>query len=229
MDYKKLGFVIADEDEFAPVLAYCLQSGGREYEKHGRKYCEFSLENGVSVTAVLCNVGKVNAAAYTAALICEERPDCIINFGLSGAVSGVCKHQLVVGESFTEYDFDLTPLGYSIGVKPDQEYVYTADEALTRRIMQVSDQIVRRRFVTGDRFVTDEGLRQMIVNQFGGHCCDMETAAIASVCSEFSVPFASLRYLSDGADDSAAESYKSVNELRKDTLLRTVLAAFERE
>lgn len=226
MDYKKIGFVIADDSEFAPVQKYCDNNGGESYVRRSKNYCRFDC-GGTQIVAVLCGTGKVNAAAATAALIETENPDCIINFGLSGAVNGVMKGEIMLGSRFVEYDFDLTPLGYKIGVKPQPVYIYEASERLCGLFSAKYSDIRRGVFATGDRFVTDDDLRQLLIDEFGANCCDMETAAIASVCHDYELPFLSLRYMSDGANSDACESYRAVNDLQEDTLLNMVLAVFE--
>ena len=225
MKYNKIGFVIADDSEFAPVEDCCVANDGVSFVRHSKKYCRFFC-GGTEFVAVLCGTGKVNAAAAAAALIEKEAPDCIVNFGLSGAINGVVKGEIMLGSRFVEYDFDLTPLGYKIGVKPQPVYIYESDERLNGAIAAKYPDIRFGVFATGDRFVTDDNLRQMLIDEFCANCCDMETAAIASVCRDYGMPFASLRYMSDGADGDACESYRAVNELQKDTLLNMILAAF---
>lgn len=225
MKYNKIGFVIADDSEFAPVKDYCNANGGDTFIRHSKKYCRFCCGS-TEFVAVLCGTGKVNAAAATAALIEKEKPDCVVNFGLSGAVDGVIKGEIMLGRRFVEYDFDLTPLGYKIGAKPQPVYIYEADNDLNGAVLKKYPDIRSGVFATGDRFVTDDGLRQMLIDEFCANCCDMETAAVASVCHDYDVPFASLRYMSDGADGDSCESYRAVNELQKDILLNMVLAVF---
>ena len=58
--------------------------------------------------------------------------------------------------------------------------------------------------------------------------CDMETAAIASVAHFYSLPFASLRKVSDDAGNDAAEDYRELNILAEDVLINTVLALIEK-
>ena len=53
--------------------------------------------------------------------------------------------------------------------------------------------------------------------------CDMETAAIADICQSASVPFASLRKISDDAGESAAESYRDMNTYGNISLSLAVL------
>ena len=224
--YKKIGFVVADDCEFAPVIKHCEEVNGEIFERNSKQYCRFN-HNNVEIVAVYCGVGKVNAAAYTSALIIEENPDCIINFGLSGAVSKVYKNQIVIGTEFHEHDFDLTPLGYGLGEKSRNHQVLKADEKLNDMLMKADSSIAPCVFVTGDCFVADTALRDRIIEKFGANCCDMETAAIASVCRDFSVPFASVRYLSDDADDNAKDSYREINNLEKDTLLKICLKSIQ--
>lgn len=220
MTFNKIGFVIADDSEFAPVEKHCANLNGKSYVLHSKKYCEFE-QFGKTFIAVLCGTGKVNAAMACTELLIKSAPDCVINFGLSGAVNGVHRHEIVLGKTFIEHDFDLTPLGYKLGEKPSQTYIYHGDDMLNKRLGDENTALCN--FVTGDCFVTSAQLRDKLIAEFDANCCDMETAAIASVCHDFNTPFASLRYLSDGADESAKESYREINDLQEDTLLRIVL------
>lgn len=220
MKYSKIGFVIADDSEFAPVEKYCTSVGGKAYMLHGKKYCEFE-QFGKQFIAICCGTGKVNAAMACTELLIKYAPDCVINFGLSGAINGVHRHEVVLGKTFIEHDFDLTPLGYKLGEKPGQVYIYVGDGVLNEHLGGGNTKLCN--FVTGDCFVTSKELCDRLIYEFDANCCDMETAAMASVCFNFGVPFSSLRYLSDGADENAKESYREVNDLQEDTLLKIVL------
>lgn len=226
MDYKKVAFIIADDAEFAPVKKYCVAVGGEVFERHTNEYCRF-VESKCEIVAVLCGIGKVNAAASAAAVIIEEAPDCMINFGLSGAVSGVRKNEIVLGRKFYEHDFDLTPLGYKIGEKSKKSEVLCSDNELCDMILSADSSIKSGNFVTGDSFIASAEKSRFVAEYFGANCCDMETAAIASVCRDYGVKYASLRYCSDNADDNASESYNEINDLQEDTLLKIVLKALK--
>ena len=69
---------------------------------------------------------------------------------------------------------------------------------------------------------------KFLKNEFGAMSCDMETAAIAYVCSFSNVPFLALRRVSDDAGDNATESYREMNS-QDDTLLSDYLIEIIKE
>ena len=222
----KIGLIIADDMEFEPIAEKCRIYNGESFNLCGDRAVSFETVCGNKIVAVLCGTGKVNAAGATAALICKEKPDCIINFGLSGAIKGVYKNDIVIGTKFLEHDFDLTPLGYEVGVKPQPVYIFESDKALFERFTSKFSKLKPCVFVTGDMFVSSTEKKEYIINKFDGGCCDMESAAVASVCYKMEVPFLSLRKLSDDADESAADTYRESNELKEDVLINMVISLF---
>ena len=222
----KLGLVIADDMEFAPVEQKSKLYNGETFNLCGDKAVKFETVCGNIIVAVLCGTGKVNAAGATAALICKERPDCIINLGLSGAIKGVYKNDIVICDKLLEHDFDLSPLGYEVGVKPQKTYIYEADKDLFERFTNKFSAIKPCTFVTGDMFVSSKEKKDYIIDKFGGGCCDMESAAVASVCYKMAVPFVSIRKLSDDADDNAPDTYRESNNLKEDVLINMIISLF---
>ncbi|MEE1002444.1 MAG: 5'-methylthioadenosine/S-adenosylhomocysteine nucleosidase [Acutalibacteraceae bacterium] len=222
----KIGLVIADDMEFEPVAEKSKLYNGESYNICGDRAVSFETVCGNKIVAVLCGTGKVNAAGATAALICKEKPDCIINIGLSGAIKGVYKNDIVIGTKFLEHDFDLTPLGYEVGVKPQHKYIYEPDSELFKRFCEKFSKIKPCVFVTGDMFVSSKEKKDFIIEKFDGGCCDMESAAVASVCYKMEVSFLSLRKLSDDADESAADIYRESNNLKEDVLINMIISLF---
>lgn len=222
----KIGLVIADDMEFEPAAEKCKIYNGENYKICGDRAVCFETVCGNKITAVLCGTGKVNAAGATAALICKEKPDCIINIGLSGAIKGVYKNDIVIGTKYLEHDFDLSGLGYEIGVKPQQTYIYEPDRELFEKFTAKFSKIKPCVCVTGDMFVSSKEKKDFIIDKFDGGCCDMESAAVASVCYKMEVPFVALRILSDDADEEAAETYRESNNLKKDTLINMIISLF---
>lgn len=221
MDYKKIGVVIADDMEFAPLVERVTPLGCEKGEINSYETVTFSV-NGKEITAVKCRTGKVNAAAATAMLIGKINPDCIMNIGLSGGVKSVNRGTVFAGTSFTECDFDLRALGYALGVKPGQDYVYKADKALLNAIPEEMG-IRRLKCGTGDYFLTKDSQKEEYYNLFGINTFDMETGAIASVCKSCGVPLLSIRKVSDDSEDSAAEDYKKMNALAETALADILL------
>ena len=76
--------------------------------------------------------------------------------------------------------------------------------------------------VTGDSFVSNPEVRDMLERNFGAIACDMETAAIAYCCTAWNVPFVSLRRISDDAGETATTDYRSMNNLADSSLMQIV-------
>ena len=212
---KNAGLVFADTMEYNPFLDFAKEKGGEEFSLRGNDAVTFTLEKGdrkLRVTGVKCGIGKVNAASATAFLISDMKADFILNAGLSGAVSGLKREDMVAAESYVECDYDLTAIGYGLGVKPDgQEYILKADEKLLSYALE-SRGIIKTKVGTGDVFLADSVRKKLYYDTFGIGAFDMETAAIASVCEKSGVPMLSVRKISDDADDCSVENYREMND-----------------
>ena len=53
---------------------------------------------------------------------------------------------------------------------------------------------------SGDQFITDESIKQRIVEQFDALMIDMEAAAFAEVALGYGKPFTAIRVVSDAVD-----------------------------
>lgn len=222
----KIALIIADDGEFAPIVEKAEHYGYKESSLLGCRCIEFKISENTEFIAVLCGIGKVNAAAATAAVCTGIKPDAVLNFGLSGAISGVHKNDVVIGTKFLEHDFDLTPLGREIGTKPQAVSHFTPDSDLVRSLKAAAGFAKECVFVSGDCFVCDSDKKKFLTDKFNAGCCDMESAAVASVCYSANIPFASFRLLSDDADENAAESYRTENEKEPDCLIDLAISAF---
>lgn len=225
-----IGIIFADEMEYKPFKEKALSLNAREEKLHKLNSLSFSLSRGedeIFVTAVECGIGKVNAAFAATCLILEKGVQIVLNAGLSGAVSGVRRGDIVAGESFLECDFDLTAIGYPLAKKPDgDETLHTADSDLLEKALSLGE-IKRGKLGTGDLFLTDPEKKSLFKKLFDLCAFDMETAAIAAVCSKCDVPFLSLRKISDDADDSSAEDYREMNEKAESHLSDILFRLFE--
>ncbi len=212
MENLKIGIVIADDMEYAPFA----QMGGEEAPYFGRAGHKFTFKNEsreITLWSVYCGIGKVNAAAAAMHLI-DSGCNMILNAGLSGGIKDVARGELVIGSRFIEHDFDLTALGFKKGVKPGQTYIYDADETLLEYFSELLS-LGSGTLVTGDCFVSNEELKQQLIADYSAAACDMEPAAIASVCHIANVPFCSIRRVSDDAGESASAAYRDMNENEK--------------
>ncbi|MBO4733862.1 MAG: 5'-methylthioadenosine/S-adenosylhomocysteine nucleosidase [Clostridia bacterium] len=208
MLYKKIGVVVADRDEYAPFVSAI--DNRRSVNTPFKSAVSFDFA-GSEVTVILCGIGKVNAAAC-ATYLCDSGCELILNFGLSGGLKETCRGEFILPESFLEHDFDLTPLGYKPCEKPEQTYIYSANKPLLDKISKAGFAKPGGTAVCGDRFICSKADREFLINTFCARSCDMETGAIASVCSMTGIPFISLRRISDDASDTATESYNNMNK-----------------
>lgn len=204
--YKKIGIIVADDGEYKPLIKKITNAENILF--FGRDCYKFYV-NDIQIYALLCGIGKVNSAAaamYLYSIGCEA----ILNFGYSGGISGVKKGDIVINNRFVEHDFDLTCLGYKRCEKPGQKYIYDSDKSLTQLLSKLCPNAKLGLAVSGDCFINSNQLRDNLKNTFGAISCDMETAAIASVCSQTGMAFASVRQISDDAGDDADSSYSDV-------------------
>ena len=221
----KIGFVIADENEYIPFLSFAKENNCKESVRRSRESVEFTYA-GKELVAVKAGIGKVNAATTAAFLIADDKVDTIINFGLSGAISEFRKNDIVAGASYIECDFDLTVIGYPLGKKPQDTYRYEADKNLFDTAMKI-EGIKKAECGCGDLFLADPVKKNLFKETFGINEFDMETGAIASVCHDADIPFLAIRQISDTADDAAVESYKELNDQCPATLTETVRKLLE--
>ncbi len=228
---KTVGILFADTMEYGPFLQWAKENAAEEKIRRGNESCSLTLtrgENSLEVVAVRCGIGKTNAASATAFLISDDKADYILNAGLSGAVQKLKREDMIAAESFVECDFDLTAIGYGLGVKADgQKYIYTADEKLMSYAL-MSEGIIKAKAGTGDIFLTDKDRKNLYKETFGIDSFDMETAAIASVCDKCGVPMLSLRKISDDADDCSVEDYREMNERQESCLTELVVNILSR-
>lgn len=204
-----IGVIVADVDEYSPFVKAACDYNPKEYSLLGKKGITFDI-NGATVICINCGIGKVNASAVASALA-SLNCTAILNFGLSGGISGASRGGLFVPDKFLEHDFDLTVLGYKPCEKPNQKYIYEVNKELKEIFKSVADSDFGGTAVCGDRFISSKNDSDFLRDTFSATTCDMETAAIASVCDMADIPFAALRRISDDAGDSACESYTEMN------------------
>jgi len=151
------------------------------------------------VPVLYCGVGKVNAAiALTKELSRyaqqgEEMP-FVVNFGSAGSrcfASGT----LVACQEFVQRDMNVSGLGFALGVTP-------YDEAPSSLIFDpVFTHLPAGICGSGDSFATADIEVDCAV-------IDMEAYALAKVCWHENARFACVKYVTDGADHTAAEDWQ---------------------
>ena len=183
-------FVIAMDSEAKPLIDNMTGvTRTRVYEKNivSGKLC------GQDVRAVICGVGKVNAAAGAQYAIDRLNADIIVNIGVAGGLNDGTRVGKIYGiSSAVQYDFDLVQLNHTkIGTLNEFEENYIPIQ--TRSLFPL------KKLATGDRFNDSGEDFRLLTNVLGADIRDMEGGAIAQVCKHAGVPFYSFKAISDVA------------------------------
>jgi adenosylhomocysteine nucleosidase len=151
---------------------------------------------------LFCGMGKVNATlALTDALTRHKVPPAmVVNLGSAGSAL-FSASQLLNCTGFVERDMDLTP----IGLPP---YVTAVNVPAVLRYGLRVPAYTEAVCGSGDSFVTTASNAQSDAPLW--QVVDMEAFALARVCQKFGVPFTCLKYITDGADDAAAQNWRDV-------------------
>lgn len=170
---------------------------------------------GTPIALAFSRWGKVAAASTAAQLILQERPQAVIFTGIAGALDDdLVQGDLVVARDLYHHDLDASPF-YAPTVVPLLGHAaLPTDAAMTASLLAAAERwrqgdpaaaprrIVHADVATGDQVIgtreARNGVRRRVPT---AACVEMEGAAVAQVCQEFSLPFACLRLISDHADE----------------------------
>lgn len=142
------------------------------------------------ITVHYSGIGKVNAAFKAFEVIQKTGCKILLNLGTAGS-SYFDAHELVEVSQFVQRDMDVSPLGFPVGTTPmDCEYPAAID--LELYFSQLRHGICG----TGDSFETGQP-------KVPCQLVDMEGYALAKVCKKLGVRLISVKYISDGANDTA--------------------------
>jgi len=161
----------------------------------------FALESEAAEEFTDCNVlitgiGKVSAAYALTKHIVQHKPAMIINLGSAGS-NQFTKGTIVCCTKFIQRDMDVRGLGFQLyetplsGIDPLLQYGLQI-EGLPHGICG-----------TGDSFEMNHDVTDYSV-------VEMEAYPLALIAQKEHIPFLCLKYISDGADGSAADDW---NEL----------------
>jgi adenosylhomocysteine nucleosidase len=224
----KLGIMGAMPEEISGILDMLddrvrRQIGGREFWE--------GTWSGLEVVAVFSRLGKVAAAATATVLITHFHVDHILFIGVAGGADPeLSLGDVVVARDLIQHDmdasalpmfdrFEIPLLGRSRfaahasfrdkAIKAAQLFFDHDFDGVVSKQTQASFAIGTPKVATGliasgDRFVSDaaylESLRAVLPDL---RCVEMEGAAVAQVCFEFSTGVTVVRVISDRADHDA--------------------------
>ena len=170
---------------------------------------------GKEVVVVRSGIGKVNAAMCTQILADIYGVTGVVNTGIAGSLKAeIDIGDIVLSSDAVQHDMDATGFGYKKGQIPQMdEFSFPADENLRKLAAKVCQEVnpeisvFEGRICSGDQFISDKGVKDAIISEFGGFAVEMEGAAIGQVAYLNHIPFLVVRAISDKADGSANMDY----------------------
>ena len=175
-------------DDRAPLVVIALELEGQ------------GLFEQADVGVLYTGLGKVNAALSLARRLSMLRaqralPKMVVNFGTAGSRT-FATGSVIACRKFVQRDMDVTGLGFALGETPFEALPATLE------FPAVFEDVPEGVCGTGDRFETGAaGLACDVI--------DMEAYALAKACLVEGVPFACAKYISDGADHTAADDWQA--------------------
>lgn len=197
--------------------------GNREY--HCFSYCQHEI------IVVFSRWGKVAAASTATTLINHFDIDKLIFTGVAGAASTELSiADIVIGTDYLQHDMDARPLMPQFEIPLTKTTTFSADSSLVSALQTATENTLSSKafstlplhsftattpnvhtglMASGDQFIADKTkVKQLATDikkatELDLYTVDMESAAVAQICSDYEVPFAALRVISDKADGSA--------------------------
>ena len=222
----KIGILCASDTELAPFLPR-IQSPDIT-EKAMLKFYAGRIGE-MDTIAVYSGVCKVNAAVAAQLLIDTFHVDGIINAGTAGGMAeSVQLFDTVISDRIVYHDVAediLTEFHPWL-----KENYFESDRKLFAAAQRYSEKIpypvLFGTMATGEQFIEDEK-RGEINEKYAPLSVDMETAAAAHVCYVNSVPFLSVRTITDTAEHKGAENFEKNCETASERAAGIVIGILE--
>ena len=219
----KVGIMCATQKELDPLLARL--ENKREEQRLLRSFVTGEYA-GLTVTAVIGGVGKVNGAITAQSLIQNFGVEKIIFTGLAGGLDETIQiGDVVIGAEILHHDLDMKVMENDQfpGMPTD---FFRGDPELLALCQGLGDNLRFGRIVTGEAFITAKE-RDGIIQRFHPQCVDMESAAVVQVCWFFQVPLLVIRALSDNADEEVEGVYSENSQWTSVSALQVVFRLLE--
>lgn len=187
-----------------------------------------SSYRGKTIINACSGIAKVNAAICTQAAIDNFKPDCVINAGIAGGMNNAIKVcDIVISTEVLHHDLDPHFLNdyppYCSAFKADENIISTAEKVCA----EDGSKSFRGRIVSGEAFITSNEIKADIQKRFEPFAVDMESSAVGHCCFLNSMPFASIRCISDNADDDGAMSFDEFEKIAAKKVAHIVLRMTE--
>lgn len=158
-----------------------------------------------NLPVIFTGVGKVNASYHLLKAIHHHQPSHIINLGSAGS-NYFSAGTVVHCRRFVQRDMNATALGFELYSTPFDEAPAT-ELQYGNHIAPLPEAVCG----TGDSFYT-EGKNSSF------NIVDMEAYALAKTCLLEKVPFTCIKFITDGADGTAAKDWNDALTLAAEKL-----------
>lgn len=183
-------------------------------KKASMEFFEGTIGN-TEVVVVRSGICKVNAGICVQILVDIFGVTHVINTGAAGSLDAKINiGDIVLSTDACFHDVDATVFGYKKGEIPQLGVLsFTADATLREKakaaikVAAPDLGVFEGRICSGDQFICDKAVKDAIIKDFDGICCEMEGAGIAQACFLNNVPFLIIRAISDKADGSEIVDY----------------------
>lgn len=202
-----LGIIAAMSEELQPLLE---EMNITKTENRAKMTFHEGYISGKKIVAVICGIGKVNAAVCAQILITTYGATHVVNVGVAGGIGeNIRPGDVVIANSLVQHDMDATGFGDPMGQIPRLEvFDFKCDDFLIN-LAQKSFKGVKDfkcfvgRIATGDQFVADVEKIRWLNSTFQAIACEMEGCSIAQVCYLNDIPCVVIRSISDNANTGA--------------------------
>ena len=159
---------------------------------------------GKDIVFVQSGIGKVNAALTATLLIDIFDVEKVIFSGVAGSLNKELNvGDIVIGTDVVQHDVDATEFGYKLGQIPQMK-VWSFES---------KERLFFGRILTGDQFVSKKDVKISLGSDFSALCVDMESGAVAQVCTRLGKGFLIIRSISDSITDESGMEYNKFVEL----------------
>lgn len=224
---KRIGIIGAMPSELVDIRAAL--PGSEIVKKSGYEYYVNRISDDTEVIHVCSGIAKVNAAVCAQALIDAFKPDAIVNAGIAGGMNKdvkVC--DIVISNEVCSHDVDM----HFLNDYPPYCSIFKSDEKLMEFAAKCCDEFNVKHFfgriVSGEAFITDSAVKKVIEDNFSPYAVDMESAAVGQCAYRNSVPYVSVRCISDNADDEGAMSFDKFEKIAAKIVADVVLKMAEK-
>ena len=163
--------------------------------------------NDKDVVFVQSGIGKVNAAITATLLIEKFGVSEVIFSGVAGSLDERLKvGDVVIGRDVVQHDVDATAFGYRMGQIPQmKEWAFESDKGLIEKTGTITN--------FEHQIVSQKDVKLQLGKDFEALCVDMESGAVAQVCTRLGVKFLIIRSISDSITDDSGMEYTSFVKL----------------